>query len=807
MKTTRFIFAWLLLSCTTIFSQTVNVYDKTTRVGIPGVRIYSNNPQLITSTDNKGSANISAFSQADSVFFIYTGYKTEVFTFTQLQENNFKVELTESNISLTEVVVSASRWEDQQTEIPYKVEKINLKEAAFQNTQTSADLLGSGGFAYIQKSQLAGGSPMLRGFATNRVMLVVDGVRMNNAIFRSGNLQNVISIDASSLESTEILFGPGAVMYGSDAIGGVMDFHTLKPKFTDSSRNMTVNGNAYVRYSSANNEKTGHIDLNIGLKKLAFATGITYSDFEDLRSGSIGNNYYLRPTYVKTINGVDTQLVNNDPTLQIGSAYNQLNLLQKIRYSPNKHWNIEYGFYYSTTSNAGRYDRLILDANNNGTLDYAEWYYGPQKWMMNRVAVTHTKSTVLYDNIRFTAGLQNYEESRHDRKFNNTKIRHQVETVDALSLNLDLDRRINEKFTLFYGTEYIHNTVGSAAERVNIESGEVQKIASRYPDGSTWQTIGVYSNMKYKVDKDFILNAGLRYSYFNIHAEFDTTLFPLPFTTANNKNGSLNGSVGVVIMPDTNFQIYLNASTGFRSPNIDDIGKVFESSPGAVVVPNANLKPEYAYSGEIGFAKSFGNTFKMELNSYYTHLDNALDRRNYTFNGQDSIWYEGELSRVEAVQNVAKAFVYGFQAVADLYFGKGFALSGKLTWQKGKEQSEDSLIYYPLRHVPPMFGSTHLTYRRKFLKLDLYANYKAKMDFEDLALTERADPAPYAKNENGLPHVPAWCTINFKIGLYFNKYFSFNAGIENITDQLYRPYASGITAPGRNFIVSLRYKL
>src|SRR5688500_9364025 len=230
-------------------------------------------------------------------------------------------------------------------EVPQRIEKITKNDVTFQNPQTAADLLSSGGYAYIQKSQLAGGSPIIRGFATNRVLLVVDGVRMNNAIFRTGNLQNVISLDANAVESAEILFGPGAVMYGSDAIGGVMDFHALKPVFPDSNAKTFFKGNVFGRFSSANEEKTGHVDFNLSTRRFSFLTSVTYSDYHHLRAGTVGNAYYLRPSYVKNFNGKDSTVLNTEPTLQVGSAFSQVNLLQKIEFKPNNNSIVSYGFY------------------------------------------------------------------------------------------------------------------------------------------------------------------------------------------------------------------------------------------------------------------------------------------------------------------------------------------------------------------------------------------------------------------------------------------------------------------------------
>jgi len=803
MKKNIFIAALMLYSVL-MYSQTLTIVDKTTRHPIKNVTIYSKSQNISVVTNSKGQANISEFKGVDSICFQHIGYKTKVFSYQQIETLKFNLELTETSISLNEVVVSANRWEENQMEIPYRVEKINAKEISFQNTQTSADMLGSGGYAYIQKSQQAGGSPVLRGFATNRVMLIVDGVRMNNAIFRTGNLQNVISIDASSLESTEILFGPGAVIYGSDAIGGVMDFHTLEPLYSDSLGKLLFTGNASGRFSSANTEKTGHIDFNIGLKKWAFLTSYSYSDYGDLRTGSVGNSFYLRPSYVKTIDGKDSLLVNNDSTLQIGSGYSQQNVMQKISFKPNESWRFDYGFHYSATSDAGRYDRLRLDANGDGKLDYAQWYYGHQKWMMNRLGITNTQSNNVYDRLRFVAAMQNYEESRHDRKFNNSKLRNQTETVDAISFNLDLDKKINEKASFFYGAEVVQNKVGSVANKKNIVTLAEEPTTTRYPNNSKWQSAGAYTSLKYRINSQLILNTGLRYSFYKIDVNFDTTLFPFPFTEATIKNGSLNGSLGLIYSPDETWQLYLNGATGFRAPNIDDVGKVFESVPGSVVVPNVNLKPEYAYNGEIGTTKTFGNYLKVDFAAYYTLLKNALARRNYKYNGQDSILYDGEMSQVMAIQNIAQAYIGGVQAGIDVSFGKGIGLRSTLCYQYGEEESLDSATYYPTSHLSPVFGSIHLTYEQKKLKLDFYTVYNGKMSYKDLPLSERQDYTSYATDAKGLPFVPSWYTLNLKAAYYINKNIALNVGVENITDKLYRPFESGISAPGRNFIVALK---
>ena len=148
-------------------------------------------------------------------------------------KKDYWTQLDSTDTELEQVVISATKWRQSRDKSPLKVISVKSADIVLQNPQTAADLLGNSGAVFIQKSQQGGGSPMIRGFAANRLIYTVDGVRMNTAIFRGGNLQNVISLDALSLESAEVLLGPDAVVYGSDAIGGVMSFETLGPKFSD----------------------------------------------------------------------------------------------------------------------------------------------------------------------------------------------------------------------------------------------------------------------------------------------------------------------------------------------------------------------------------------------------------------------------------------------------------------------------------------------------------------------------------------------------------------------------------------------
>ncbi len=783
------------------WAQTITITDQQTSQPLEGVVLMSEASQATAVTNAKGQADISAFRQAEKVLIRSLAYKPILISYSQIQLSGFNIAMEPSSLMLDQVVISATRWRQSSGNVPSKIISITSKEVALQNPQTAADLLGISGMVFIQKSQQGGGSPMIRGFATNRLLYSVDGVRMNTAIFRSGTLQNVISLDPFAIENTEVLFGPESVVYGSDAIGGVMSFQTLTPQLSLTDKPL-VKGKAVIRYSSANNEKTGHFDVNVGWKKWAFVTSFSSWDFDHLRQGSNGPDDYVKDIYPRRQDSTDVVITQDDPLLQIPSAYSQINLMQKIRFRPNEKWDFQYGFHYSTTSPYGRYDRH--NRYKNGTLRYAEWNYGPQKWMMNNLTITHQGDNVVYDQLSLRLALQWFEESRIDRSLNSNERNTTDDKVNAYSVNLDFTKNTGSKNTLYYGVEYIFDDVISTGTLTDISSGTDQKGPSRYPQ-STWTSIAAYVNDEYKLSNRLTLQAGLRYNQFILDADFTDNLefYPFPFTSAEINNGALTGSLGGVYRPSESWAVRANFGTAFRSPNVDDIGKVFDSEPGSVTVPNPDLKAEYAYNFDLGIAKVFGEVAKLDVSAYYTILQNAMVRRDFRLNGQDSIMYDGEMSKVQAIQNAAVANVYGIQAGIEIKLPAGFTFLSDLNYQVGEEELDDGTTS-PSRHAAPLFGVSRLRYQFRDLTLEFNAMYQGERSFEDLPVEEQGKDEIYAKDADGHNYSPAWYTLNLMAMYRLTETFSISAGMENLTDQRYRPYSSGISGPGRNFVLSLR---
>tara|TARA_R110000765_G_scaffold4056_13_gene12908 strand:- start:7945 stop:10371 length:2427 start_codon:yes stop_codon:yes gene_type:complete len=798
----KIVFIVVLLIFTGALGQEIVILDEEDHQPIPNVIVYNWDKSRTVLSDFDGKCDLSKFDLGERITFTHIGYQNYRSTKSHAVRKG-KLYLALIAEQLDEVVMSISKWEQQKKDIPQKISLMNAKTIEFTASQTSADLLQNSGKVFVQKSQLGGGSPMIRGFATNRLLLSVDGVRMNNAIFRGGNIQNVISIDPFTIKSTEVIFGPGSVIYGSDAIGGVMNFYTNNPQFskTDS---LEVFGKSNYRYSSANNENTVHVDFNLGKREWAFLSSLTYNNFGDLKIGSHGPTSYLRNNYVVTENGQDRLQENDNAKKQVPTGYDQINVMQKVLFRPNSNWNINLSAYYSETSDYSRYDRLIRPSKDGLGLRSAEWSYGPQKWFMGNLQFYKNGKGKFYDGLKITTAYQNFVESRNDRGFGDDIRYGSKENVDAISANVDFENKRIGNLRLYYGGEYVFNKIGSAGNEFNIETMVTSPSASRYPDNSTWQTLAGYISGELRAKPNFTFLSGLRYSHVWIDAIFDQTFYSFPFNDADLSTGALTGSLGFSWFPKADLQLTFNGSTGFRAPNIDDVGKIFNSEPGSVVVPNPDLEPEYAYNLEVGIQKNFNDRLMLKGASFYTYLVDALVRRDFQFNGNSEIMYNGELHNVQAIQNAAKAYVYGFEFGLDAFLTEKLSVNANLTFTEGIEEEQDGTDT-PGRHVAPTFGDFHIVWKNQKLKTDLFANFNGEISFGDLAMSEKTKDYIYAVDADGNPYSPSWYTLNFRSQYQLSHALKFTANLENFTDQRYRSYSSGIVAPGINLILGVGY--
>jgi len=786
-----------------IQSQTVTLRDQVSLQPIENVSITTRSGSFQTQTNSKGLGYLNGVLETDTLVFQHPSYQQQTFSQPELAARNFTLNLVEKSILLDEVVISATRFEEKSRDIPQQITVITAKEIGFMNQPTTAEVLQNTGQVLVQKSQLGGGSPIIRGFEASRVLLVVDGVRMNNAIYRAGHLQNVLTIDNFMLDRTEIAFGPSSVMYGSDALGGTMNFITKRPLLGDSLSPTNIKANASTRYSSAMNEKTAHVDFNIGTKKFATLTGFTMSDFGDLKTGTFRNPYYgdwgKQNFYAERVDGKDVIIDNrHNSDLQKGTAYKQYDVFQKFLYSPKKGIENTLGMQYSTSSDINRYDRLT-DVNSAGKLRNAQWYYGPQKRLFVSNTLQLSNTTIMYDKFRLILGFQDIEESRHNRFFGSSILNHRIEKVKVYSFNLDLQKRIgiNE---LSYGLEATYNEVKSTANSENIVTGESKIIDTRYPKGgSTMSTYAAYLTDNIELSKKIILSGGLRFTNTTLTSKFgDKTFFPFPFDQVTQKNNSTTGNIGLVYMPGMDWRFSTIASSGFKAPNVDDMTKVFESVAGRVIVPNPKLKPEHTYNIDLGISKTIQKQVTLSANGFYTWYNGVAVIKPSDFEGQDSILYDGKKSLVTTPTNAQNAYLYGFNAQIKADVTKHFSINSSVTYTYGRIKTDST--DYPLDHIPPVFGKTSANLHIQKFRGEFFVLYNGWKRLSEYNKISGEDNLVYSTPEG----VPSWVTLNLRSSYQLNKYLQLQAAVENILDQHYRVFASGISAPGRNFIFSMK---
>lgn len=700
-------------------------------------------------------------------------------------------------LNLEEVVITGSKVAEKKDDIPQQIDLVLSGRITQLSPQTSADAIAKTGAAYVQKSQQGGGSPVIRGFEANKILLVVDGVRMNNAVYRAGHLQNSITTDPNMMERIEVLKGAGSVVYGTDALGGVIAFYTRRPMLSDSA-GVQPSLKAFVRYASANEGKTVHGSLNLGGKKWASLTGITLNDFGDLRSGArdiknypgFGNCYY----YVKRIDGQDVVLENSDPLIQRESGYKQLDFLQKFLFVSGKGDQHTLNFQLSTTSNISRYDRLQTFAGSKPR--FAEWYYGPE----GRILISYEWQKGLKkwwaDLARLTPAVQLIEESRNDRALGKDILNSLVDRLKIYSVNFDLFRELGSH-ELRYGAELVHNSLNSTGTAENITTSEKTASLSRYPNG-TYSTAGVYFSHSVKLLNGRLhISDGMRFSSVLLDVKFDSRFFDTNLLDLRQKSNSQNLFLGGVATLPANFRLSAMFSTGFRNPNIDDSGKTFVTNENDLTIPNPDLRPEQVFYREVGLTKNFGEAGYLSTTAFVSNLNDAIVVRPFQFNGQDSMEYRGNRYRTLAKVNTGKARIWGISGNAHFKLHRDLTLQGNISYTKGRDLNQDT----PLDHISPLYGMGSLAYEKNQWQFEVYYLFNGWKKIEDYA-PDGEDNLKYATPDG----TPAWHTWNFRASWQLSKRFRVQAAVENLADLRYRTFASGINAPGRSYILSLHYE-
>ena len=672
-------------------------------------------------------------------------------------------------LSIPEIIFAEDKEESQRLLTPSKIESIKAENIFLGAPSTSADALQKSGAVTVQMSQSGGGSPIIRGFEANRVLLVVDGVRLNNAIYRSGHLQNSISISPLMLKNIDIVFGPSSVKYGSDALGGVVHYHTKSPE-----KGQEWNANLLQRYSSVNKGVNLYYDHSWSKRKWSFLQAINLNRFGNLTMGGQRNHGYIDW-------GNETHITNGNE--QLRTAYDQVDFIQKIRIDASPYLSYKMNLQLSSSTNLNRFDQL--NDLTDGAPKYEEWYYGPQKRLLFSLGTEHQKKHQLYDSFNNTLSFQRLEESRNSQKTKANLIQ-RIEDVFVFANTADFIKKWGYK-TLNYGFDLQHNTVHSSA---------TQGYSTRYADGgSDMGTLSVYGQYKQPLgDNNSYFSAGVRYSTVQLNAQFDKTeQLGLPFSSIQLNNDALTASAGIMWDMGKGWESSFSASTGFRSPNVDDVTKVFEKS-GKLTVPNESLKPEYSKNIELTLNKKWDKSY-VSATAYYTLLEDAILKQAFTLNGQDSLRYDGEYLPLYANSNSQDAYLFGYSTKAYIHINKTWSSTHTLSYTYGKDVSSDT----PLDHIPPLYGKSQMDWQYNEHRLGLFVFYNLWKKVEDYSPNGSDN-----LDEATIDGTPPWWTLNLSYTVNLKENIVAQLNIENVLDVHYKTYSSGISAPGRNVILSLK---
>ena len=799
-----FLCLWLSVTSFVLCAQVVTV-TSSDQIGLTGVEVWSQDFQFNGTTDESGSIDISSWDQEGILNFRFLGYAVAQLSSQQIQEVDNQVVLIPESYETGEVIIYG-RQEYDASDVPAQIVTITQHSIESTNPQTAADALSQHGDVFVQKSQLGGGSPVIRGFEANRVLLVIDGVRMNNAIYRNGHLQNAITIDPAILDKLDVIFGPNSLIFGSDALGGVVHFQTRHPDFgTPTEKKLQTN--YYARYNSSNQERSGHIDFNYGSKRFASLTSVTFSGYGDLRTGNNRPDAFpnfgerlLFQTRDESL-GIDVAAENDNPDIQIGTAYNQLDLLQKMSWIINDDSDIDLNIQYSTSSDVPRYDNL--SEIRNGTLRWAEWSFGPQNRFLSSLTYNTYKPTRLYDRLKVIGAYQRIDEDRITRLWQIPIREIQNEDVSVGSFTIDLSKDIRaNQLSLDYGVDVQHNEVRSAAFGEDINSGDLtQDVLTRYGSGTNrLTTSGAYVNLRN--DQERINWAlGVRYArsdYFISYNEDDPVEWPTELI-----EGVQSSNQAITFSASSQYKlsdlITANAvlSTAFRSPNIDDLSRIRVNGD-EISFPNLDLQPERSLNFELGLSGSIGSKISFNTYGYLTRLSDAIVRDDFaTPDGSTTFINRGDTLQVIANQNVAEAVIVGFSHSMTYDINEHFSLDGSINWIRGNEVI-DGAENEPFSHIPPTYGQVTANYNRGAIDASLVYRFNGFKPIERFGGT--VDNPEFATPIGSL----AWRTLNAYSTYNFSDRLSLTAGIENIFDLHYRTFSSGLSAPGRSVTLALR---
>ena len=663
-------------------------------------------------------------------------------------------------LDLENVVVTASRAERDVLEIPESVNLVSSREIRERNSKTSAEALREEVGVFIQKTNHGGGSAIIRGLSSNQILLLVDGIRLNNSIYRLGNHQYLTTIDHQMVEKIEVVRGPTSVLYGSDALGGTVNLITRKPPVDDNEKSLGVR--SLLRYATADQEKTVRGNVISSSSRYAFSTAFSLKQFGDLRRGANGNDHEISGIeLVQSPTGfggydIDTKLITNLTDDQTITLAHQFSKQEKVP----------------------RYDKYHYN-------DYHRWFFHPQDRMLTYAVYENKDINIIFDAVRATASLHLQKEGRKTQKNESSLIQNELDEVATKGFSVSGIRE-RDRHQIVAGAELYHDDVASERSYSDPLTGSgTDDNRGRYPDDATHLSIGLYLQDEMKMTDRWMLKLGVRQSQYR--AEFDMNSAALYSQTFS----SFTGAVGSVFRLSNYVSANLNLAQAFRAPNLSDMAKLGESKGDIYEVPNPDLQPEKLMNIDMGL-KISTESMRVDFTVYRSFITDLLASVDATYAGADTIVIDSQMFNVKTKKNLGEAIIQGTEIAVDYSLSGSLSFRGNLTTTYGENITYDE----PVGGIPPIFGLAGVRWSRGRFFLDGYSRFAARQD--RLSADDLDDPRIPPEG------TPGWFTLNLRGGVTLRQSLIVQIACENILDRNYREHGSGVNSPGRNWVISFQ---
>ena len=649
------------------------------------------------------------------------------------------------SLDLNEVIFTGKKLKSNVFNTAESISILHSKSLSLNSQRNTPELLNESPGVFIQKTNHGGGSAFLRGLTGNQVLYLIDGIRINNAITRYGPNQYLNTIDRFSLERIEIVRGSGSVLFGSDAIGGVINMLSINP---DVNQQKKLSGKISTRIGSNHLEESLHGRISYQNKGSWLTSGITTRSFGDL------------------IGGKNTKL-------QHPSGYDEFCYDVKTNIQMNKRHTIQGLFQYVHQKDVPVYHKYILENFALNKMD-------PQKRNLAYVGYTYTPEKGFIQNIKFTPNFQQVTESRWSKKNNSNLTTIENDTVEIFGVLTELNtlKNIGDwKWSGSHGFDLYHDKVNSNRVQIYDYNTPIYK-RGLYPDDATQISYAFFTNQHIEKNK-FQVTLGNRIQFLSLQIPIDNG----QMINIQPKAWVGNLYVAQSILPKLKLIYGLN--TGFRAPNIDDLGSL-----GIVdfryEIPNYGLRPEKSAQIQIGY-KWNGSKFNMETYTYYNRLKDIVVRNkkgNETIDGYP----------VYIKENAENGYIMGVETNFQYILSRYLQMTGSLTYTYGQNISKKE----PIRRIPPLFGYVNIQYQKE--------KYWAKLFFQLAGKQQRLAAGDISDNRIGRLGTPGWSVINISNGFNFKK-MDINLTLQNVLDKDYKFHGSGINGVGRSIIFGLSWSI